>query len=197
MGLWRCPLPRTDRPLDPDLLIGRLLVQNFVSMPAPTFRRETALAVGGMDEQLWYTADWDLWLKLAAAGVTRYYPQPLACFRIHPASQTALRSAAAEDYRRQHEVVLERHLGAWQAPLSRKTAARRAARFSIEVNASLAACAHRQRPNLGRLALRFLTLGPVGLYRFFRDSRIIERVGSRLRLGRAARRGLKYHVSGC
>ncbi len=178
LGLWRCPLPTTDVALDADLIIGRLLVQNFVSMPAPTFRRETALAVGRMDEQLWYTADWDLWLKLAAAGTTLYSAQPLACFRIHAASQTATRSAAAEDYRRQHEIVVERHLQAWQAGPSRKRAVRRAARFSIELNAGLAACVHRQRTSLLRLAVRFLTLGPVGWHRRFRSIREAGQWGS-------------------
>lgn len=182
MGLWRCPLPPTCCPLDADLLIQRLLVQNFISMPGATFRRRTALAAGGLDEQLWYTADWDLWLKLAAAGPVMYCAQPLASFRIHADSQTARRSAAAEDYRRQHEIVVDRHLRAWPAGRRRKRAVRRAARFSIELNASLAACAHRQRPKLGRLAMRLAALGPLGLYRFFRDSRIIERAGSRLRL---------------
>ena len=50
------------------VVVERLLVQNFISMPAPLFSREAAIRVGGLDEDLWYTADWDFWLKLAAVG---------------------------------------------------------------------------------------------------------------------------------
>ena len=62
------------------------------------FLRESAVAAGGLDETLWYTADWDLWLKLAAAGPTVYLPRPLAAFRVHPESQTATRSRSADDF---------------------------------------------------------------------------------------------------
>ncbi|HEV3260038.1 MAG TPA: glycosyltransferase, partial [Gemmataceae bacterium] len=90
LGMWRCPLPAGPGELEAEFVVERLLVQNFISMPAPVFRRETALAVGGLDESLWFTADWDLWLKLAATGPALYHPEPLSAFRIHPQSQTAV-----------------------------------------------------------------------------------------------------------
>jgi len=46
-------------------VLQRLIVQNFLAVPAPLFRRELALQAGGMDESLWYAADWDLWLNLS------------------------------------------------------------------------------------------------------------------------------------
>ena len=70
------------------LLRQALLVQNSIAMPAPIFDRQTYRNVGGLDESLWYTPDWDLWLKLAAAGPARYDPYPRTAFRIHGHSLT-------------------------------------------------------------------------------------------------------------
>jgi glycosyltransferase involved in cell wall biosynthesis len=188
LGTWRCPLPEEQGRVDPALLVSRLLVQNFLSMPAPLFSRAAAAAVGGLDEDLWYTADWDLWLKLAGAGPCLYVPQVLACFRIHPASQTASRSADAVEFRRQLELVLRRHLPPFLASQARGgSRLARVAEFSVDVNTALAAAAHGQRPAWGPLAWRALKLGPRGWRQYWRDSRIGERVCSRMRLGGSQR----------
>ncbi len=177
LGRWRCPLPpgRVDRAL----VLERLIVQNFLAVPAPLFRREKALEAGGMDESLWYTADWDLWLKLSTGGAVVHHPEPLAAFRIHPASQTARRSEGGEDLRRQLETVLRRHLPA-AAGADRRLAS--VAEFSVELNLALAGGLHRRRAPWGKLGAGFLALGPSGWRRYLRDSRIAERVGARLRL---------------
>jgi GT2 family glycosyltransferase len=181
LGRWDCPLP-SGRLLPGEMVSGRLLVQNFVAIPSPLFRRETASAVGGLDEDLWYTADWDFWLKLAAAGPIAACDQPLASFRVHPASQTSGRTADTVEMRRQLETVLARHLPAWKAKHPRDRAVEKAARFSIEINLALAARAH-GRPFVGpRLAIDFAGLGPAGWRRYFRDSRIIQRMLARIRL---------------
>ena len=175
LGPWRCPLPEGE--VDPGLFAERLIVQNFIAIPAPVFEREAALRVGGMDESLWYTADWDFWLRLGREGSIRHLAAPLAGFRVHPESQTMVRTDAA-DRRRQLEAVLERHACALPQ------AAQRAARLSVEVNLALVATrgAVRWRALLGALA----RLGPAGSRRYLRDSRIVERVVARLRLRRAA-----------
>src|SRR3981189_1602512 len=121
LGRWRCPLP-------PGRIDGALV-------PAPLFRREKALEAGGMDESLWYTADWDLWLKLSTCGAVVHHPEPLAAFRIHPASQTAPRAERGEALRGQLETVLRRHLPA-AAGADRRLAS--VAEFSVELNLALA-----------------------------------------------------------
>ena len=177
LGPWRCPLPEGE--VDPRLFAERLIVQNFIAIPAPAFRRDLALRLGGMDERLWFAADWDLWLRLGREGAIRHFDAILAAFRVHPESQTVVRNDLGER-RAQLAAVLERHAGA--AP----PAARRAARFSAEMNVALLAAASRTavpwRPLLGAL----LRLGPASLVRYLRDSRILERVGARLHLGRRA-----------
>src|SRR6267378_2528993 len=42
LGTWRCPLPAGE--VEPPLFAERLIVQNFIAIPAPAFRREPALA---------------------------------------------------------------------------------------------------------------------------------------------------------
>jgi glycosyltransferase involved in cell wall biosynthesis len=178
VGHWRCPLPPNTE-LHEDLVRERLLVQNFIAIPAPLFRRDAALKVGGLDENLWYSGDWDFWLKIVGEGPTVYVPELLASFRIYSESQTMTRSVAASDFRQQLENVLERHLAA----RSVEPGVRRAAQFSVNVNAALAARAHRQPSSLSALALEFVLLGPAGWHRYTRDSRIVERALARVRIG--------------
>jgi glycosyltransferase involved in cell wall biosynthesis len=131
LGLWRCPLPSLPILINPDVMIGKLLVQNFISIPAPVFKREIALQVGGLDETLWYTADWYFWLKLAQDGQIIYYPKPLSVFRIHSHSQTVTRSSYIQDFRQQLESVIDEHLEAWNTSSQTKSKIRKIANFSI------------------------------------------------------------------
>ena len=77
LGLWRCPAEGDGRLLAPDELLPLLLVQNFIAAVTPIVRRDAWIAVGGLDPALWYTADWDLWLKLARNGPVRLHAERL------------------------------------------------------------------------------------------------------------------------
>ncbi len=181
IGVWKCPLPSSPKIITPDLLIEKLLIQNFISIPAPIFRRETALEVGGLNERLWYTADWDFWLKIATKGNSLYYPTPLSGFRIHGGSQTIQRSSSIQDFREQLESVVNEHLRTWEAPESAKRGVEKAARFSIEVNVSLATSFHKGKKQIINLLVQLLRLGPTRGLRYLRDSRIVERMYARMR----------------
>jgi glycosyltransferase involved in cell wall biosynthesis len=109
LGLWRCPLPAGDAPVPRRTLFHRLLVQSFIGIPTPTIRRDAFLSVGGMDNTLWQTADWDFYLKISKIGEVYYHSTPLACFRIHRDSLTVSESRTIQDYRKQLEIVLDRH----------------------------------------------------------------------------------------
>ena len=158
-----------------------MLVQNFISIPAPIFKREVALNAGGLNENLWYTADWDFWLKIASCGEAIYYPKPLAAFRVHPTSQTIRRSSYIQDFQKQLEVVAKNYFELWEAPESLKKSIWEVAVFSIEVNTALAAMIHGQKTNLLRLLYSFFALGHSGWQRYLRDSRIWERISARLK----------------
>ena len=178
LGRWRCPLP-PDRILATELLLERLLVQNFVSVPAPIFRRDAWLSCGGMDEELWYTPDWDVWLKLAVEGPVTYHDDVTTAFRVHRNSLTVAGSRDADQFRSQMQRVLDRHID--RAAPSRRHAILRAASASINVNVSLAAASAGSFKEGLRAAANVLSLGPAGMRRYFRDSRLVERVLPRLR----------------
>ena len=178
LGLWRCPLPYGQELAAP-ALAERLLIQNFVAIPAPIARRDAWLEAGGMDEELWYTADWDLYLKLSRQGTTVYRNTPSTAFRIHASSLTVTGSADREDFARQLERVVERHIQL--VPEPRRKAVGKGARASCRVNAALAQAMTGRATDLPAAALALMRLGPSGAFRYLRDSRILERTLPRLR----------------
>jgi GT2 family glycosyltransferase len=183
VGRWRCPLPRRTTCLESRDVLGHLLIQDFVTSSAPTFKAEAALKVGGMDERLWYVGDWDLWMKMVRLGRTIYHPVPLTSFRIHGASQTLTRTENMDDLRHQYTLVLARHLQEWEACERERYRTARIACFSADVNLALMRLVAGRRVEWFRLSRDFLRLGPVGWHRYLRDSRILERIMSRIRAG--------------
>ncbi len=141
LGTWRCPLPGGAVPVPTQLLLERLLVQNFIAIPTPTIRRSAYLKVGGLDEQLWYTADWDLYLKLLLEGDVYYHPNVLSCFRIHGNSLTMSGSRSLGEFRSQMDIVVNRHIG---QVVARQKATFRMAMTSIDVNVA-SSCRERRK----------------------------------------------------
>jgi glycosyltransferase involved in cell wall biosynthesis len=182
LGLWKCPLPEYPASISAELMTERLLIQNFISIVAPVFKKGMALKVGGLDEKLWFTPDWDFWLKYAALGKIMYYPKPLSAFRIHPGSQAIVSSKDIADHSRQLRVVFERYLQQGVIPEDVKKKIRKVAGFSLEIDSALAGLIHGHWVNIFRLVLAFIALGPSGWHRYFRDSRIMERVFARIGL---------------
>lgn len=177
LGIWRCPLPQGGD-VPGELVMERLLVQNFVATPAPIYRKDAWIACGGLDESLWYTADWDIWLKLAAHGPVACHSAVTTAFRIHGGSLTMTGSRNAADFAKQMNIVLDRHLPGLGA---RSKNIGRAGRASISVNTALAGASAGDFGALPRAVSDVLKLGPAGIHRYFRDSRIVERVAPRLR----------------
>jgi glycosyltransferase involved in cell wall biosynthesis len=176
-GVWRCPVP-TIGEVKSTLLLERLLVQNFIAAPAPVFRRDAWLKCGGLDASLWYTADWDIWVKLAATGSVHHHREVTIGFRIHGASLTMSGSRNIGDFVQQMQIVLERHLPKIDR---RSNGVERAARASICVNSALASAFAGDMSQLPKAAFNVLRLGPVGVHRYLRDSRIFDRVMPRVR----------------
>jgi glycosyltransferase involved in cell wall biosynthesis len=178
LGLWRCPLPADGSPVPAQLLYERLLVQNFIGIPTPAIRRDAYLMVGGLDSALWYTADWDLYLKVAGIGGVCYHSEALACFRVHKNSLTVLGSRDAQEFRNQHNIILDRHLDKL-APGTRR-AILQISEASIEVNVALAAAISGKFGGIRKAVRSVLSLGLAGIIRYFTYSRIIDRAVPRL-----------------
>jgi glycosyltransferase involved in cell wall biosynthesis len=179
LGLWRCPLRSDGSPVPSQTLFERLLVQNFIAIPSPTIRRDTYLSVGGLDTQLWYTPDWDLYLKIATVGNIYYHSKPLASFRIHKNSLTVSGSGNISDFRQQHQIVVDRYAAKLQS--ASRDAVLRCAQASIDVNTALAAAIHGEFHQIQKALGSLLLLGPAGIYRYFSCSRILDRALPRLR----------------
>jgi glycosyltransferase involved in cell wall biosynthesis len=179
LGVWRCPLPATQSPVSSKVFIKRLLVQNFIAIPTPTIRRDAYLRVGGMDNLLWYAPDWDLYLKIAELGDIYYHSIPLASYRVHNSSLTVLASSNDSDFRRQHEIVVDRHVAKLDLVAQNKVLP--VARVSINVNVALAAALRGQYNFLPRSFVSLLALGPRGMRQYLIFSRIIDRAFPRLR----------------
>lgn len=181
LGLWRCPLPISPTTIDSSTMMQKLLIQNFISIPAPIFRRASASKAGKLDETLWYTADWDFWLKICANGNTLYYPEPLSGFRVHPNSQTIKRSSYLQDFRNQQERVVDKYLDILEVSEKQKIKIRKVSSFSIKVNTSLAGTIHKKTINIPGLLIAFFQLGPKGWYCYLSNSRIWERAIARVK----------------
>jgi GT2 family glycosyltransferase len=183
LGAWRSPLPSGSTPIEGAVVRERLLVQNFICSSAVIMRRDAALDCGGFDEALWYTADWDLYLKLVELGDVLYVDDPLAAFRLHGSSMTVSGSSDRRDFADQIDRVLERHLPL--APALVRARVERIARASAEVNVALAQLAGGRLGAAWTILARLGRLGPVSLLRYWSWSRLGERVASRLKAGLA------------
>lgn len=180
LGPWKCPF--SAGVVSPSQFVEHLLIQNFIAITSPVFRRDAALDSGGMDDSLWFTADWDLWLRLGAMGPVRFLDEPLTAFRVHSSSQTVARNIQQGEWEHQLATVFDRHFARWPAPKKTRQKVRRAAMASNLANATLASRFRGESGDLARLLLRLLVLGPSGWRRYLRDSRILERVGARLKV---------------
>ncbi len=182
MGRWTAPFNKKgEQHLKPMEWFCPLLVQNYLAIPAPVFRRDRNIATPPLDEHLPYAADWKIWLTLARDNAAIYNPVSTVGFRVHPESQTCSMTSDPEAYRLQLQSVLrefERH-----APdTSDGRSWRAAAELGLIANAMMAATYHR-RPLPWRLF--FTALGRAGIRgtaRYLKASRLTERLGARLKI---------------
>lgn len=185
VGPWRLPFEAGD--IAGKAFIATLIVQNTVAIPSPVILRSAWLACGGMTEELWYTADWDLYLKLARQGPVHVREPASTAFRLHPSSLTMIGSADQIDFQRQHELVIEAHLDALPAQIAGRQL--RHAHASAAINGALAQAS---RGRLGALLEAFgalMRLGPLEIPRLLLETRLKDRIGARLHL---AGSGLRY-----
>ncbi len=182
VGRWTLPFPQRDGAIETTVFLERLIVQNLLAIPAPLFRRDLARQAGPMREDLWFLADWEYWGRLIGMTVPYHCAEPLSSFRIHDLSQTVTRSHNSDDLRHQYHVVIEsivtQLLDVEEKHVLR---AKSAAYMNCEVSIMLALISHGHVSNLGNVFRASLHLGPNGWFRFLRDSRLCQRVFSRLR----------------
>ncbi len=187
LGSWTCPFSQGGT-IASNEFVERLLVQNFIAIPSPVFRRDAVIDSGGLDETLWFSADWDLWLRLGALGPICFIAETLTAFRVHPASQTTARKVRPKEWEEQLTTVLERHLQSGLVTGKTRSKVERVALASIAINSALSAASRGEPVEPSAIFRQLLTLGPAGWRRYLRDSRIVQRVSSRLKAQRLAKR---------
>ena len=186
IGTWNLPFTPSTEGVAPLVLLEHLLVQNFIAMPAPVFPRMAFERAGGMDESLWFTADWDLWLKLGSQGGVGLYPTATTAFRLHRQSQTMTGATEHDEMREQIDTVRSRYIEQLTDPRLR-SGVERAGRLASEANSSLAALVSGRPIPWRRLLAAVQGVGIDGYRRFLRDARFLERCTARLRVAAGER----------
>lgn len=96
--------------------VRRLAQFNFICQPSTFFRKSALDAVGGLDRNLHYVMDYDLWIRLARQFEFTYLPQYLSNYRLHEESKTISPKAALANHKEALEAV--RKYYGW-SPLNR------------------------------------------------------------------------------
>jgi protein O-GlcNAc transferase len=106
---WSPPPFRAEAGLMGRDFLVRLSKANPLNLPAVIFRREAFERVGPFREDLPFTADWEWYVRSAVQCRWHHQPQPLACYRVHSATQTqylASTGQTARDVRRTLELIV-------------------------------------------------------------------------------------------
>ena len=178
LGTWRLPFAAGVH--DGCTLLDTLLVQNNIAIPSPVIRRDAWLTSGGMDQRLWYTADWDIYLKLMKLGKIGVREAVTTGFRIHGGSLTIKGSRDSAAFLAQFEAVLINHSDAVE---HLSTATKKKVHASVAVNCALAAAAGGDYSKLPSALFAVARLGPKGAASYVEKSRIVDRLRSRFELG--------------
>ncbi|MCX7309068.1 MAG: glycosyltransferase family 2 protein [Afipia sp.] len=122
------------------------------------WRRSLYENAGGIDSQLKFAADYDLFLRMARAGRTRYVPVAFSAFRQHAGQKSISGSTAYEDERR---LVRTREIHASTTSPSMKAIYRGINRVAMSARSRLAPLVWRRPDLVGR----DITTIPCGNYR--------------------------------
>jgi hypothetical protein len=111
------------------------------------WRRSLYQRIGGIDRALRYAADYDLFLRMALAGRTRYVPVTFSAFRRHAGQKSVAGSAAYDVERKQ---VQAREIRAESSAPMLKALYRGINRVAMSARARLAPLAWRRPDLVGR-----------------------------------------------
>ena len=83
VGLQKMLFPNSGPLSDPSVTLAR---RNDVRTPTVVVRRALYERIGGFDQRLSHTADWDMWVRLAAGARTAACHEALVAYVVHEAS---------------------------------------------------------------------------------------------------------------
>ncbi|MCB0210939.1 MAG: glycosyltransferase [Anaerolineae bacterium] len=84
----------TTRPLKPSSgilthALPLLAVSNRIGTPSIVVRRQVYETIGGYNHQLFHSADWEMWVRIASQYAIWYETEALASYRVHSQSDTS------------------------------------------------------------------------------------------------------------
>jgi GT2 family glycosyltransferase len=79
--------------------LERLATEQRIMTPSIVVRREVYEALGGFDDRLLCSEDWEMWVRIAARFPVWYETEPLAVYRMHADSNTGRHIRSADDMR--------------------------------------------------------------------------------------------------
>lgn len=114
------PLPQLlgARERFPGDTLASLVYSDFVCPMAVIIRRAALEQVGGYDESLFATEDWDVWIRIAQSYRIAYVPRVLARYRFHAQNLTRSDSAQMERLMRDRVRVLDKFYAQPRVPAS-------------------------------------------------------------------------------
>lgn len=183
VGRWRFPRAvrrYTGQPAR-RAVAASLYVQNWLAVPSVVFATQRARDCGGLDESLWYTADWDLWLKLLRHGPSVLIGEVGSAFRIHGRSLTLAGSRDVTAFRGQMTAVQARHQWA-VAGQPAEAVLRRAGDLSTSTNAALAAAFHVEAAGYGGWLRSLGSAGTAGVHAYLANAALGDRLMPRARV---------------
>lgn len=132
---YRRPVPALPDRVAPQEALARLLRLNFITTASATFTRGALERAGGLDPAMDTGDDWDLWVRIAAAGceVLRV-DQRLVVYRSRPDSQSADRTRMSRSAR----LVLAKALRSGLTPTAERIAAAHLRTIEGEIGAEAA-----------------------------------------------------------
>jgi glycosyltransferase involved in cell wall biosynthesis len=93
------------------------MLQHNITLPQETvfFRRALYDQAGGLDKELHFATDIDLWIRLQKITKFKHVPAFFGSFRAHPRSKSLVlcdeQDQASSTYKREQEIVFRRHFG--------------------------------------------------------------------------------------
>ncbi|HEY5949285.1 MAG TPA: glycosyltransferase family 2 protein [Kofleriaceae bacterium] len=85
--------------------VDRLPVFNFISQPSTFFTKAALEAAGGLEVDLHFVMDFDLWIRLAKQFAFTYVPEFLSTWRLHDDSKTVSPASALANHKEMLDTV--------------------------------------------------------------------------------------------
>ena len=182
LGLLRSPVDHRTYHVPGEVELRHLAVQNYINFCNAVVRNSAYAEVGPFQEDLWVSAEWVMWARLAMRFDVGYIHRLLTSYRVHRGGQTLSRTRDTRAYLHQ---LLRGYDLIWNDPRMPRgwTETRRLSRANIELSMALLHALRREPGGAAQSLARLATgIAPWNLPRLLHSSAFAARVMPRARL---------------